>query len=129
MSFITVVKERRPVYARSPRPLLYSFPPRPSALLYPAQFFLLLGSDLRLDSLLRPPLSHSRLLCLRSRQGLGPAHPRPAVPQTQEIETGSRPRRKTGIETDRASYRKTVSNPPPTGFGDDSDRCPVAGPP
>ena len=46
--------------AGSAASFLYSLPARLSALFHPAQFFLLLGADLCLDSLLRPPLPHTR---------------------------------------------------------------------
>src|SRR5215510_9354876 len=47
-----------PPYAPSPGPFLCSTPARLPVLLHTAQFRLLLGFDLRLDPLFRPPLSH-----------------------------------------------------------------------
>src|SRR5438046_156884 len=47
-----------PPHARSLSPLLCSTPARLPALLHPAQFLLLLGLNLRLDPLFRPPFPH-----------------------------------------------------------------------
>src|SRR5713101_3285980 len=49
---------RTPPHARSVSPFLCSLPARLPTLLHSAQFHLLLGLDLRLDPLFRPPFPH-----------------------------------------------------------------------
>src|SRR6266567_3965105 len=80
-----------PPHARSLSPFLCPAPARLPALLHPAQLRLLLGLDLRLDPLFRPPLSHPRhsirpthrvqtLLLLPSLLQPGPLEPRRSRP-------------------------------------------------
>src|SRR5438093_13451668 len=80
-----------PPHARSLSPFLRPLPARRPTVLHSAQFRLLLGLDLRLDPLLRPPLSHPHhsvrpthrvqtLLLLPPLLQPGPLEPRPSGP-------------------------------------------------